>query len=512
MKQSHTDSFIEVMDTTLRDGEQCPGVDYSSEAKLQIAELLLTRVRVDRIEIASAGSAKREFETCTEIMRWAKKNGFNDRIEVLSRVDKKSVDWIYETGCRVMNLLAKGSERHCRRQLKMTPDNHLKEIGHIVRYAHKRGIAVNVYLEDWSRGMAQSKRYVYQMVECLTKLPVRRLMICDTVGVLDFDQTRTFVEEILLQWDRHIDFHGHNDYGFGGANTLAAVKAGVHGIHVTVNGLGERVGNASQAEVVAAIHDFSRCVTHIDELQLRAASRVVSALSGKDIAENAPVVGRDAFVNTAGIHADGNLKGGLYESSLKPERFGAKASYALGKLCGKGSIIQILRNLGFHLTRKRIMEVKAHVDKIVERGHPVTEADIPFIVREILGKQEYVKFELIDVTTQSRMGGSGHARAVIRYKGKLHTIDYSGTGGFDAFISGVREWAKGEGEKIEIPAVIDYKPVIPPGGKSDAIVVTNITWRTSKGEEFKTYGLDPDQVIAGIIAVVKAVNLTNNTL
>lgn len=159
---------IEIMDTSLRDGEQTTGVSYTETEKLNIAKLLLEEAKVDRIEVASARVSEGEFKGVSTIVHWAKKEGLIDRIEVLGFVDGgKSIDWINDTGGKVINLLTKGSLKHCVEQLRKTPEEHFAGIKETIAYATKKGISVNIYLEDWSNGMRNSKEYVFQMMEAL---------------------------------------------------------------------------------------------------------------------------------------------------------------------------------------------------------------------------------------------------------------------------------------------------------------------------------------------------------
>src|SRR3569832_2317675 len=177
---SQLQRHIEIMDTTLRDGEQTSGVSFSSSEKLTIAQLLLTEVKVDRIEIASARVSEGEFKAVKKITEWAAENGFIDKIEVLTFVDgTTSVDWMLKAGAKVMNLLTKGSLNHLTYQLKKTPEQHIKEVGEVIAYARKKGIECNVYLEDWSNGMRHSPEYVYQYLEFLSTQPLKRILLPD---------------------------------------------------------------------------------------------------------------------------------------------------------------------------------------------------------------------------------------------------------------------------------------------------------------------------------------------
>ena len=157
--------MIEILDTTLRDGEQTSGVSFAAQEKLGIARLLLEELHVDRVEIASARVSDGEFEAVRKVAQWAQANGHIDRVEVLGFVDgRTSLEWIHRAGCRVLNLLCKGSLKHCLKQLKKTPEQHLDDIRRTVAAACDLGIAVNVYLEDWSSGMRDSEEYVYALV------------------------------------------------------------------------------------------------------------------------------------------------------------------------------------------------------------------------------------------------------------------------------------------------------------------------------------------------------------
>ena len=184
--------FVEIMDSTLRDGEQTNGVSFLPHEKVVMARKLLYDLNVDRIEVASARVSEGEREAVTKICRYARQIARLDRVEVLGFVDGgKSIDWIYECGGRVLNLLAKGSLKHCTLQLHKTPDEHISDIKKELEYAASKGISVNLYLEDWSNGMKDSPEYVYQLMDALTegnhkvpssKFQVQRFMLPDTLG------------------------------------------------------------------------------------------------------------------------------------------------------------------------------------------------------------------------------------------------------------------------------------------------------------------------------------------
>jgi len=249
---------IEIMDTTLRDGEQTSGVSFSASEKLTVAKLLLEELKVDRIEVASARVSEGEFDSVQQITAWASSMGYLERVEVLTFVDKgRSVEWMKNAGAKVQNLLTKGSLNHLTHQLKKTPEQHFQEVSEVIELARKQGFVTNVYLEDWSNGMRNSPAYVFDFLDFLNTQPVKRFLLPDTLGILTPSEAYDFVSKVRERYpDRHIDFHGHNDYDLSVANVLEALKAGCDGLHLTVNGMGERAGNAPLASAVAVINDF----------------------------------------------------------------------------------------------------------------------------------------------------------------------------------------------------------------------------------------------------------------
>ena len=220
---------IQLMDTTLRDGEQTQGVSFSAEEKAAIAKGLLKSLNVDRIEVASAGVSEGEKRAVAAINAWARDEGLDGRIEVLGFVDhKRSVDWIVDTGGRVINLLTKGSEKHCREQLGMTLDEHVEGIHLTVAYALSRDLAVNVYLEDWSNGYRDSREYVYGLMDQIRDIGISHVMLPDTLGVMAPDEVYASLSDMIARYPGvRFDFHPHNDYGLAVANVMAAVRAGV---------------------------------------------------------------------------------------------------------------------------------------------------------------------------------------------------------------------------------------------------------------------------------------------
>ena len=499
---------IEIMDTTLRDGEQTSGVSFSASEKLTIAQLLLTEVKVDRIEVASARVSEGEFQAVKKIMDWAKTKGLIDRVEVLTFVDGDiSVNWMLNTGARVMNLLTKGSLNHLTHQLKKTPVQHFKEVGDVIALARKNNIDCNVYLEDWSNGMRHSREYVFQYLDFLSTQPVKRILLPDTLGILIPSETREYISSIVQRYPQiHFDFHAHNDYDLSIANVLEAVNAGAKGLHLTVNGMGERAGNAPLASAVAVLNDFVKGVkTSVVEESLYSVSRMVETFSGLRIPMNKPVVGENVFTQTAGIHADGDKKNNLYFNDLMPERFGRERKYALGKTSGKANIENNLLQLGIELSDADLKKVTQRIIELGDKKETVTQFDLPYIISDVLDRNTYEETVHIEnyVLTNSR-DLRPSATIQIKIKGEIFEEHAQGDGQYDAFMNVLKKIYKKK--SLELPSLIDYVVHIPPGGKSDALCESIITWRLGE-KEFKTHGLDSDQTVSAIIATQKMLNI-----
>lgn len=495
------------MDTTLRDGEQTSGVSFSSSEKLTVAKLLLSELEVDRIEIASARVSEGEFKAVKSITDWAANHNYLSKVEILTFVDNGvSLEWMEKAGAKVQNLLTKGSLNHLTYQLKKTPKEHFKNIESTIELAKKKGIITNVYLEDWSNGMRNSSDYVFSFLDFLSTQAIDRILLPDTLGVLTPDETREYLTIIIERYPHlHFDFHGHNDYDLGVANALEAVKAGVHGLHLTVNGMGERAGNAPLASVVAVINDFIPTVTtNIKEKSLYKVSQLVATFTGFRIPVNKPIVGANVFTQTAGIHADGDSKKNLYFNDLLPERFGRKRSYALGKTSGKANIVKNLQELGLTLDDESLKKVTQRIIELGDIKQKVTTHDLPYIISDVLDTESTLQHVVMKSYVLTHAKGLQPSTTVaIEIEGELIEESASGDGQFDAFLNAIRKIYKKK--KRNLPQLVDYAVHIPPGSHSDALCETSITW-LSDGKEFITRGLDSDQTVSAIKATEKMLN------
>jgi len=494
------------MDTTLRDGEQTQGVSYSPDEKVNIAKTSLQSLRVDRIEVASARVSDGEKQAVKRINEWAREEGFEGCTEVLGFVDHtRSVDWIIEAGGSVINLLTKGSEKHCRDQLGKTLEQHTSDILKTVDYALGKGLTVNVYLEDWSNGYKDNRDYVFALMDNLQRTGISHFMLPDTLGVMSPEEVYSNLNDMCTRYpELQFDFHPHNDYGLATANVMAAVRAGISSIHCTINCLGERAGNASLAQVAVVLRDKMNMDLSIDESHLVRTSNMIENFSGKRIAANTPITGADVFTQTAGIHADGDQKGDLYKSALVPERFSRIHSYALGKMSGKASLKKNLELLDMDLSEENQKKVLAKVVQLGDSKQTITTDDLPFIIADVLESKDYHHIKLLNCSITSGLNLEATVSLKVEVKDEIHIASGSGNGGFDAFIDAINKVMKLH--DYTLPALLDYEVRIPKGGHTNALTECVISW-DCKQKTRRTRGVHSNQVFAAVLAALRLINI-----
>ena len=496
---------VQLMDTTLRDGEQTQGVSFTPDEKVSIAKALLQSLNVDRIEVASARVSLGEKHAVSSLMQWAEQEQVADRIEILGFVDHtKSVDWISSSGAKVINLLTKGSEKHCTEQLRKTPSQHIADVRETIYYAIEQGLTVNIYLEDWSNGYSDNPEYVYNMVRELSDLPIQHYMLPDTLGIMSPDEVHTSLSDMIRRFPKlKFDFHPHNDYGLATANALTAAKVGISAIHCTVNCLGERAGNASLAEVAVVLKDKLGIESSFNEQRIHQISQMIENFSGKITSANAPIIGADVFTQTSGIHADGDNKGGLYQTVLGPERFERTRTYALGKMSGKASLEKNLEDLNIDLTAEQKTKLLQRIVTLGDQKATITPEDLPFIIADLLESKDYSHIELLNCSITSGLNVDSTASIRVRIGDEMYKSAGSGNGGFDAFSMAIQAIMQKVG--FDYPSLENYQVRIPPGGKTSALTESFITWQQDN-KTFRTRGVSSNQVFAGVQATMRMLN------
>ncbi|MCD8281848.1 MAG: 2-isopropylmalate synthase, partial [Prevotella sp.] len=400
----------------------------------------------------------------------------------------------------------KGSLRHCMGQLKKSPDEHIEDIIRTIEDAKRRGFIVNLYLEDWSNGIQEKPKYVFHMVDCLKDKGITRFMLPDTLGILNPLQVIDFMRKMVRKYPKlHFDFHAHNDYDLAVSNVLGAVLGGAKGLHTSINGLGERAGNAPLASVQAILKDHFNASTNINEERLWKVSRLVESYSGIAIPPNKPIVGAAVFTQVAGVHADGDKKDGLYQNNLAPERFGRRREYALGKASGKANIAKNLEELGLELSDEAMRKVTARIIELGDKKELVTQDDLPYIVNDVLKHANIAeKVKLKSYMVSTAYGLKPLASVQLQVGDEVFEETATGDGQYDAFVRCIRHIYKDKlGRKF--PWLVNYNVTIPPGGRTDALVQTTIEWEYD-GKTYKTHALDADQTEAAIKATIKMLN------
>ena len=355
--------------------------------------------------------------------------------------------------------------------------------------------------------MNESPTYVYKLMDALCDVGIRRFMLPDTLGIMNPLQCIEYFRKMLKRYpDTHFDFHAHNDYDLAVSNSLAAVLSGAKGLHVTVNGLGERCGNAPLSSVQVILKDQFNARTNIREDKLNDISRMVESYSGIAVAPNQPIIGDNVFTQVAGVHADGDKKDNLYCNALVPERFGRKREYALGKNSGKANIAKNLEELGLELTPEQTKRVTQRITELGDKKEIVTQEDLPFIVSDVLKHDAPEdKVKLVSYVVSTAYGLKPGANIKVEINGQAYEASATGDGQYDAFVKSLRYiYKKYLGRTF--PILQNYAVTIPPGGRTDALVQTVITWNDN-GKILRTRGLDADQTEAAIKATFKMLNI-----
>ena len=490
----------------MRDGEQTPHVAYTPAEKLRIARMLLDDVAVDRIEIGSAGASAGEREAVTPISAWARSSARIDRVEVLGFCDgARSPQWIADAGARRMNLLTKGSEAHCRQQLGMAPAEHFSAVEASLRAAASCEVVVaGAYLEDFSRGFAANPAYVLELTRRLLAGGVQRVFLSDTLGLLAPGDVERQVRAMIQAFpEACFEFHGHDDYGLATANVLAAVRAGARGVHTSVNGLGERAGNARLCEVVMALHDHAGVRTSVRESALYEVARWVERCSGKALADNTPIVGCDVFTQTAGIHADGDRKGDLYASRLSPERVGRLRSYALGKLAGRASLDQNLDQLGIALTDHERARLLERVVELGDQKQRVEATDLRRLLDDMHGRGERAAI-LREYAVTVRDNTRVEVSLELVWAGCRARASASGSSSHAACMAALRDASAQLG--LTLPTALALRARVAPSADDEIMFEIAITVAQPRGP-VSVVGVASDQVAATMIAAEKLLQL-----
>jgi len=406
---------IRIFDTTLRDGEQTPGVSLTLEDKIEIAHQL-SRLGVDAVEAGFAASSEGEKKVIKEIVN----SGLKCEVCSLSRAIKTDIDAALETNADTVHVFISSSEVQMKYALGMTQEQVLKATADSVEYVKKHGSKCEFSPMDATRS---DLKFLKQVCQTAEKAGMDRLNVPDTVGIMTVP----------------ISVHCHDDFGMAVANSLAAVEAGAAQVHCTINGLGERAGNASLEEVVMALQMLYKYKTNINPKLLYSTSRMVSALTGITVQANKAIVGENAFAHESGIHTRGVTVKPLTFEPIKPEAVGRTRKLVAGKLAGARGIKAELEDIGIHPTELQLKEIVQRVKELGDKGKMVTDADLIALTSAVMGeviKEEKI-VELCDMAVMTGIKVIPTASVRLTLDGKEYFAAETGVGPVDAVLRAI---------------------------------------------------------------------------
>nr|WP_211263522.1 (R)-citramalate synthase [Halalkalicoccus paucihalophilus] len=479
---------VDVLDTTLRDGEQAPGISLSPEQKADIARAL-DAAAVPYIEAGSACTGEGERRTISRVTDL----GLDATITSFARGVQSDVDLALECGVDGVNLVVPASDRHIEGKVGTTRDGVVERTVELVDYATDHGLWVEVIGEDGSRADLD---FLVELLGGALEAGADRVCYADTVGHAGPDEAAEAVSRLAELGPTST--HTHDDLGLGMANTLASVAAGADLVHTTVNGVGERAGNVALEEVAIAF-DHSYGVETVDTTQLYDLAGLVSRYTGVPLPPNKAVIGENAFAHESGIHTDGTLKDERMYEPYSPEKVGRERRLVLGKHTGRAGARAALAEHDVEVSGANLEEVVSRVKELADRGKRVTDADLLAITEDVRGTERERRVELLDLTAASG-GATPTASVRLRVDDDERVASGVGSGPVDAAVSAVRE-ALGSAADAQL----DSYHVDAITGGTDAVVTVEVTM--SRGDRTVTVARsDADITRASVVAMVDALD------
>lgn len=484
---------VKILDTTLRDGEQTPGVSLTPENKLRIAQRL-DELGVDIIEAGFAAVSEGELESVKLIAE----AGLKAEICSCSRGTKGDIDAVAKAGADSIHLVIPTSDIHIDWKLKKTRDQVLKITEDCVKHAKSYGLVVELSAEDSTRS---DRDYLKKIFTTGIAAGANRVVACDTVGVLTPEKAYEFYRDLVSSLSVPVSVHCHNDFGMAVANSVSALRAGCSEVHCTINGLGERAGNASLEEIVVSLKALYNVDTAIKTELLYSTSQLVSRLTGIMVQPNKAIVGENAFTHESGIHTQGLLENPITYEPYDPGMVGIARRIAPGKHSGSHAIKSSVEAMGMHPTDEQLKEIWLRVKSVGDKGKAVTDADLLAISEAVTGLAKPKAIQLQEVTVVSGNTVTPTASVRLKLKDKEVRGAAMGVGPVDAAINAVKS-AVVEAE----PIVLEQYHVKSITGGTDAMV--EVVVRMRKGNKTATaMGVREDIVMASMDAVLGGMNV-----
>ncbi|NDB88309.1 MAG: 2-isopropylmalate synthase [Nitrososphaeria archaeon] len=489
---------VRIFDTTLRDGEQTPGVALSPEKKLSIAKRL-DELGVDAIEAGFPVISEGEQQGIKMIT----KAGLRAEICGLARTNKKDIDAAIDCGLKYIHTFIATSDIHLQYKLKMTREQALAKAIEAVEYGKAHGLQVEFSAEDATRTDRDFLKHVFSEV---AKAGADRIDIPDTVGYSTPQYIAEITRDAVIATKLPVSVHCHNDFGLAVANAISGIQAGAACAHVTINGIGERAGNASLEEFVMALQCLQfgdqKWETGINTKLLYETSKFVSNLVGIKVQPNKAIVGENAFGHESGIHTHGILNNPLTYEPISPELVGRTRWLQVGKHAGIHGVSAMLEEYGVKATEDQLKQILDKVKAQGDQGKQMTEVDLLAIANEVLS--EHTIKRLVQLTGFSVSTGIGTMPYAF-VKLNIDGVDYSGTdfgvGPVDAAINAIQK-ITGEIAKIRVK---EYKLDSISGG-ADALCEVTIKVEDAYGNVAAAKSIGEDIVTTSVQAVIEGIN------
>ncbi|MBS7623527.1 2-isopropylmalate synthase [Candidatus Bathyarchaeota archaeon] len=488
---------VRVFDTTLRDGEQTPGVSLTPEEKLEIA-IKLDDLGVDTIEagfpIVSAGELE-----ATKLMV---KQGLRASVCGLARARQEDIDAALDCEVPYVHVFIATSEIHMKHKLQMSREQVLEATTKWVDYTKDHGVIVEFSPEDATR---TDPAFLSQILEAAESAGADIINMPDTVGTATPESMFQMISRAVSTVKIPISVHCHNDFGLAVANSLAGIRAGASQAHVTVNGLGERAGNASLEEFVVALHLLHKKKTGVNTRLLYETSRLVSRLTGVPVQPNKAIVGENAFGHESGIHTHGMLKSPLTYEPIDPELVGRRRWFQAGKHAGGHGLAAKLAEYGLHPTMEQMKEITRRVKEIGDKGKMVTDADLSAIATAVIGgvseEKKVIDLKNITVVTGTALVPTCSVKIVV--DGKEYIAAETGVGPVDAAIRAIHKII---GPLADVK-LKEYRLEATTGG-SDALAEVLIKVEDRDGNIVSARSAREDVVLASVEAMIEGINKT----
>ena len=483
---------IAVCDTTLRDGEQTPGISLTASEKLRIATKL-DEIGVNIIEAGSAITSSGERKAIKEITS----EGFNSEIASFARAVRLDVDFALECDVDSVHLVVPTSDLHIKHKLKKTREEVLSQAIDACEYAVDHGLIVELSAEDATRS---DMDFLHKVFKEGISVGANRICACDTVGMLTPEKSQDFYSQ-LTDLKAPFSVHCHNDFGLAVANTLSALRVGASEFHSTVNGIGERAGNASLEEIIVSLNTlYENYETDINIQELYSTSKLVARLTGVYLQPNKAIVGENAFAHESGIHADGVIKNAATYEPITPELVGHKRKFVMGKHIGSKGLKNRLGELGIKANKDQLDEIFTRVKSLGDMGKCVTDVDLQAIADNVLEIENEQKIKLEEVTIVSGNKVIPTASVKLRIDDKDILEAGVGIGPVDAAIvavkKGIADFADVELEEYHVDAIT---------GGTDAFIDVIVKLRLGD-KIISARSTQPDIINASVEAYLSGVN------